>query len=138
VDRDEKAAGKGALKQTQGSERWSGGGRSCKAAGFPLRGAGEKRGGIPRPVLGVSFSPALLCCDLLSPYDTDSGLECPVCKDDYTVGENVRQLPCNHLFHNSCIVPWLEQVSASGAGDLGSVALGGAFWWCCSPLPVFP
>lgn len=38
-----------------------------------------------------------------------SGLECPVCKDDYALGEIVRQLPCNHLFHDSCIVPWLEQ-----------------------------
>ncbi|KAK1879087.1 E3 ubiquitin-protein ligase RNF126 [Dissostichus eleginoides] len=36
-------------------------------------------------------------------------LECPVCKEDYSVEENVRQLPCNHLFHNACIVPWLEQ-----------------------------
>uniref|UniRef100_A0A8C9K8W2 E3 ubiquitin-protein ligase RNF115 n=1 Tax=Panthera tigris altaica TaxID=74533 RepID=A0A8C9K8W2_PANTA len=38
-----------------------------------------------------------------------SGLECPVCKDDYGLGERVRQLPCSHLFHDGCIVPWLQQ-----------------------------
>ncbi|KAM9368340.1 E3 ubiquitin-protein ligase RNF115 [Phaethornis superciliosus] len=38
----------------------------------------------------------------------DTGLECPVCKEDYTLAEQVRQLPCNHFFHSNCIVPWLE------------------------------
>lgn len=38
----------------------------------------------------------------------DTGLECPVCKEDYAVAEQVRQLPCNHFFHGGCIVPWLE------------------------------
>ncbi|KAM8921569.1 E3 ubiquitin-protein ligase RNF115 isoform 1-T1 [Pelodytes ibericus] len=38
----------------------------------------------------------------------DMGLECPVCKDDYSIAEQVRQLPCNHFFHGDCIVPWLE------------------------------
>uniref|UniRef100_A0A5F9DJV0 E3 ubiquitin-protein ligase RNF115 n=1 Tax=Oryctolagus cuniculus TaxID=9986 RepID=A0A5F9DJV0_RABIT len=38
----------------------------------------------------------------------DRGLECPVCKEDHTVREEVRQLPGNHFFYSSCIVPWLE------------------------------
>ncbi|KAK2111623.1 hypothetical protein P7K49_011369 [Saguinus oedipus] len=38
-----------------------------------------------------------------------SRLQCPVCKDDYALGEVVRQLPCSHLFHGGCVVPWLEQ-----------------------------
>lgn len=51
-----------------------------------------------------------------------------MCKEDYTVGENVRQLPCNHLFHDGCIVPWLEQVSAWGLQHWGG------FVCSCSPL----
>ena len=46
-----------------------------------------------------------------APCPAGSGLECPVCKDDYGLGERVRQLPCSHLFHDGCIVPWLQQVS---------------------------
>lgn len=34
--------------------------------------------------------------------------ECAVCKDDYTLGEQVKQLPCKHVFHPVCVDPWLE------------------------------
>ncbi|XP_076624135.1 E3 ubiquitin-protein ligase Iruka isoform X2 [Colletes latitarsis] len=38
----------------------------------------------------------------------DSKLQCSVCWEDFRVLEAVKQLPCQHLFHSPCIVPWLE------------------------------
>lgn len=35
--------------------------------------------------------------------------ECPVCQDEFEVGvSKCHKLPCGHLFHPSCIVPWLQ------------------------------
>ncbi|XP_071357126.1 E3 ubiquitin-protein ligase RNF115 [Trachinotus anak] len=44
----------------------------------------------------------------ISQEQTDSRLECPVCREEYSLGESVRKLPCLHYFHSHCIVPWLE------------------------------
>ena len=37
------------------------------------------------------------------------GNECPVCAEDWTDGEQVVKLPCNHVFHDGCISKWLNQ-----------------------------
>mmetsp|Transcript_8322 Transcript_8322/g.11241 ORF Transcript_8322/g.11241 Transcript_8322/m.11241 type:complete len:212 (-) Transcript_8322:341-976(-) len=34
--------------------------------------------------------------------------ECAVCFSDMVIGSSVRTLPCNHVFHNNCIIPWLK------------------------------
>ncbi|XP_057658900.1 E3 ubiquitin-protein ligase Iruka isoform X2 [Diorhabda carinulata] len=35
-------------------------------------------------------------------------LQCSVCWEDFQLCENVRQLPCLHIYHEPCIRPWLE------------------------------
>lgn len=39
----------------------------------------------------------------------NSLLECSVCKDEFSVNEEVKKMPCRHFFHDECISPWLEQ-----------------------------
>ncbi|KAH6900164.1 hypothetical protein B0T10DRAFT_17699 [Thelonectria olida] len=43
----------------------------------------------------------------------DSNLGCSICTEDFTVGEDVRVLPCRHQYHPACIDPWLVNVSGT-------------------------
>ena len=37
------------------------------------------------------------------------GRECVICKEEMRVGRDVCELPCQHLFHWMCILPWLRK-----------------------------
>ncbi|GAV72272.1 zf-RING_2 domain-containing protein/zf-RING_3 domain-containing protein, partial [Cephalotus follicularis] len=34
--------------------------------------------------------------------------QCAVCKDAFERGNEVKQMPCKHIYHEECILPWLE------------------------------
>ncbi|EHH57990.1 hypothetical protein EGM_07747, partial [Macaca fascicularis] len=55
--------------------------------------------------------------DPVTEQHVGSRVECPVCKDDDALGE---QLPCNHLFHDGCIVHLLEQYDSCPSSSLSS------------------
>ncbi|KAK9057828.1 hypothetical protein SSX86_022666 [Deinandra increscens subsp. villosa] len=38
----------------------------------------------------------------------ETGFVCVICKDNVGVGSVVNRLPCGHVYHPSCIVPWLN------------------------------
>ncbi|KAI1175737.1 hypothetical protein F4777DRAFT_302358 [Nemania sp. FL0916] len=45
--------------------------------------------------------------------EPEDHLGCSICTEDFTVGEDVRVLPCNHKFHPACVDPWLVNVSGT-------------------------
>lgn len=38
----------------------------------------------------------------------DDGKRCAICLDDFESREEVTITPCNHMFHEDCIVPWVK------------------------------
>ncbi|KAJ8334999.1 hypothetical protein SKAU_G00406380 [Synaphobranchus kaupii] len=92
----------GMLHSNPGDYAWGQGG--LDAVITQLLGQFENTGPPPAEREKISSLPTVI----VSQEQADSNMECPVCKEDYLVGEPVRQLPCNHFFHSDCIVPWLE------------------------------
>ncbi|KAL3531581.1 hypothetical protein ACH5RR_005102 [Cinchona calisaya] len=65
----------------------------------------SRRGAPPAAVSVVSNLPNLVIGEGLEKLDD---LACAICKDSLHIGTVVNQLPCFHLYHPSCILPWLS------------------------------
>ena len=33
---------------------------------------------------------------------------CPICSEDYVIGNEITQMQCSHIYHEACVIPWLE------------------------------
>lgn len=99
-----------------GSPRFGGQRRGTNAAGDFFMGPGlqdlieqltmnDRQGPPPAPRSAIDAMPIVRIAQ--RHLNTDS--HCPVCKDKFELGSEVRQMPCNHMYHSDCIVPWLVQ-----------------------------
>lgn len=46
---------------------------------------------------------------LIENDNSSNHLSCMVCMDRFPVGTRAKSLPCNHIFHDHCILAWLGQ-----------------------------
>ncbi|KAK8631262.1 hypothetical protein V6N13_080017 [Hibiscus sabdariffa] len=66
---------------------------------------GSRRGAPPASSTFVNNLPRVIVRD---EHENSDGLACAICKDVLPVGIEVNQLPCHHVYHPSCILPWLS------------------------------
>jgi hypothetical protein len=60
------------------------------------------------PPAAKSFVENLPLVELTEEELKKKDVVCAVCKDEVTVEEKVRKLPCSHCYHEDCILPWLS------------------------------
>lgn len=65
----------------------------------------SRRGAPPASAPFVKNLPRIIIGE---EHETCDGLSCAICKDVLTVGTEVSSLPCQHLYHPYCILPWLS------------------------------
>ncbi|KAJ7976528.1 E3 ubiquitin-protein ligase RING1-like [Quillaja saponaria] len=72
---------------------------------FEQLSANDRQGPPPASRFSIDAMPTIK----ITQRHLRSDSHCPVCKDKFELGSEARQMPCNHLYHSDCIIPWLVQ-----------------------------
>lgn len=65
------------------------------------------RGPFPASKASINAIPTIQITESFLAADPNSS--CAVCKEEFVLGSEVKKLPCNHIYHGDCIIPWLTQ-----------------------------
>ncbi|KAL5558380.1 hypothetical protein UlMin_034591 [Ulmus minor] len=58
---------------------------------------------VPEPVIN-----AVPTVRITESHLKNDSQHCPVCMEEFKIGGEARELPCMHVYHSDCIVPWLR------------------------------
>ncbi|CAN6443483.1 unnamed protein product [Victoria cruziana] len=65
----------------------------------------DRRGPPPAPRAAIEAMPTIKISQRHLRVDS----HCPVCQEKFEIGTEAREMPCKHIYHSECIVPWLVQ-----------------------------
>ncbi|KAL3635549.1 hypothetical protein CASFOL_020096 [Castilleja foliolosa] len=70
------------------------------------RNVSASKGSPPAAKSVVENLPSVVLTDEDIGENNKNCVACAVCKDEFAVGEKATKLPCCHLYHGDCIIPW--------------------------------
>lgn len=82
----------------------------------------DRQGPPPAPRSSIEAMPTVK----ISQRHLNTDSHCPVCKDKFELGCEAKQMPCEHMYHSDCIVPWLVQHNSCPVCRLELPPLGSA------------